>query len=117
MPIAELTIAITPKIASAKRPSESMRMKKPPMTALKSVRTLAVTMLATERLLGGSGGPRRANRRSASALESPPICPSAVAPLTRSFIDDQVRLRPEIEDLPGAHEVVVLAVKELEAAE
>ena len=46
-------------------------MKKTPMIALNSVRTLAVTMLATERLFGGSGSPRRASRRSASALDSP----------------------------------------------
>ena len=34
-------------------------------------RKLAVTMLATERLFGGSGSPRRASRRCASALDSP----------------------------------------------
>ena len=63
MPIAELTIAIRPKIASAQSPSERMRMKKTPMIALNSVSTLAVTMLATERLEVGSGSPRRARRR------------------------------------------------------
>ena len=71
IPIAELTIAIRPKIASAHSPSERMRMKKTPMIALNSVRTLAVTMLATERLEVGSGSPRRASRRAASALDSP----------------------------------------------
>ena len=71
MPIAELTIAIRPKSASAHSPSERMRMKKTPMIALNSVRTLAVTMLATDRLDAGCGSPSRASRRAASALESP----------------------------------------------
>ena len=71
IPIAELTIAIRPKIASAQSPSERMRMKKPPMIALNSVSVLASTMLLTERLVCGSRGPSRSRRRAASALESP----------------------------------------------
>ena len=63
MPIAELTTAISPKSASANSPSDSIRMKKTPMIPLNRVKTFALTMLATERLLAGSGSPSRARRR------------------------------------------------------
>jgi hypothetical protein len=43
-------------------------MKKKPMIALNSVKTLPTTMLETERLLGGWGSPSSARRRDASAL-------------------------------------------------
>ena len=49
IPIQELTIAINPKIASAKSPSERIRMKKTPMIPLNRVKTLPATMLAVER--------------------------------------------------------------------
>ena len=64
IPIAELTTAIRPKSASANSPSASMRTKKTPMIALKSVKTLPATMLATERLVAGSAEsqPREARR-------------------------------------------------------
>jgi hypothetical protein len=77
MPIAELMIATSPKRASAQRPRERMRMKKTPMIALNSVRTLAATMLATDRLEVGSGSPSRVSRRAASALESPWVSDAA----------------------------------------
>ncbi len=51
-----------------------MRTKKAPRIALKSVKTLPATMLATERLEGGSGTPRPCSRRAASALVSPGGC-------------------------------------------
>ena len=47
-------------------------MKKTPMIALKSVKTLPATMLATERLFGSSAGPSCCSRLAASRLESPP---------------------------------------------
>ena len=71
IPMYELTAAMSPKIASAHSPSERMRMKKTPMIALKSVKTLAATMLATERLVARSIGGRRSSLRAASAEESP----------------------------------------------
>ena len=49
-------IAITPKRASAKRPSSSIRTKKTPMIALKRVKTLPATMLETEREEVSGGG-------------------------------------------------------------
>jgi hypothetical protein len=52
-----LTAAITPNIASANSPSERMRMKKTPMIALKRVKTLPATIVATERLELSSTGP------------------------------------------------------------
>jgi hypothetical protein len=52
-----LIAAMNPNIASANNPSERMRMKKTPMIALKSVKTLPATMLATERLDVSSTGP------------------------------------------------------------
>ena len=64
-------IAITPKRASAKRPSSSIRTKKTPMIALKSVKTLPATMLETEREEVSGGAPRSWSRFLASALERP----------------------------------------------
>ena len=63
IPIAELTTAIRPKSASANSPSDSIRTKNTAMIPLNRVRTFARTMLATERLFGGSGSPSRARRR------------------------------------------------------
>ena len=75
MPMYELSAAMNPKIASAQRPSERIRMKKTPMIALNSVSVFAATMEATERLFGGSGSPSWSRRRAASALdESPRVC-------------------------------------------
>ena len=51
IPIALLMIAITPNSASANSPSDRISTKKPAMIALKSVKTLPATMLATERLV------------------------------------------------------------------
>ena len=68
---------MNPKIASAQRPSERIRMKNAPMIALKSVKTFAATMLATDRLECGSGSPSRSRRRAASAPESPLGCAAA----------------------------------------
>ena len=48
-----------------------MRMKKTPMIALKSVKTFPATMLETERLEVSGGGPSRASRAAASALDNP----------------------------------------------
>lgn len=47
-------------------------MKKTPMMALKSVKTLPATMLATERLERSSTGPSFCSRFAAAALERPP---------------------------------------------
>jgi hypothetical protein len=66
-----LTIAIIPKSASAKSPSDRIRMKKPPMIALKRVKTLPATIEATERVERSSGGPRSRRRFAASLPESP----------------------------------------------
>ena len=55
-------IAITPKRASAKRPSSSIRTKKTPMIALKRVKTLPATMLETEREEVSGGAPRSWSR-------------------------------------------------------
>ena len=60
-----------PKAASAHSPSERMRMKKTPMIALKSVKTLPATMLATERLVRSSTGPSLRSRFAASLLDRP----------------------------------------------
>ena len=79
IPIALLTIATKPKNASANSPSDRISRKKPAMIALKSVRTFDSTMLRTERLLGGSGGPSRASRVAASPEDSPRGCPRSVA--------------------------------------
>ena len=62
---------MSPKSASANRPSERIRMKKTPMIALKSVRTLPSTIERTERLEASSGGPISSRRRYASLLERP----------------------------------------------
>ena len=67
-------IAMKPKSASANSPSERMRMKKTPMIALKSVKTLPATMLATERLVGPRAARAARSRLAASLLESPPGC-------------------------------------------
>ena len=74
IPIAELITAMNPNRASANSPSASMRTKKAPRMALKRVKTLPATMLATERLLGGSGTPRPCSRLAASALVNPGGC-------------------------------------------
>src|SRR5918998_5857485 len=71
MPMAEFRIAMNPKTASAKRPSERMRTKKTPMIALKSVKTFPATIEATDRLEASSGGPRLSSRRWASVEERP----------------------------------------------
>jgi hypothetical protein len=90
IPIALLTIAISPKSASANRPSARMSTKKEAMIALKSVRTLPATMLATERLLVGSGGPSLARRFEASALDRPRGCPSSFTAPSIQICDRQV---------------------------
>jgi osmoprotectant transport system ATP-binding protein len=86
IPIALLTIAIRPKKASANSPSDRIRMKKPAMIALNSVKTLPATMLATDRLVGGSEGPRRSSRFAASRDERPWGGTSRAAASTRPSI-------------------------------
>src|SRR6188472_1556528 len=71
IPIAELTIAITPNSASAQSPWLRMRMKKTRMIALKSVRTFARTIDRTDRLVSCSTGPSPRSRCAASASLSP----------------------------------------------
>ena len=68
---------MNPKRASANSPNERMTMKNTPMIALKRVKTLPATMLATERLERFSGGPSFRSRFAASLLESPPGCRSS----------------------------------------
>ena len=80
IPIAELTTAISPNRASANSPSASMITKKTARIALKSVKTLPATMLATERLVAGSGSPSRLRRAAASALLRPCACEAASTP-------------------------------------
>jgi hypothetical protein len=65
IPIAELTIAISPNSASAQSPWLRMRMKKTRMIALKSVRTVARTIDRTERLVSSSTGPSPRSRCAA----------------------------------------------------
>ena len=65
-------IAMKPNSASANNPNPRMTMKKTPMIALKRVKTLPATMLATERLLGSSAVPSCCSRFAASPLDSPP---------------------------------------------
>ena len=72
-----------PKRASANSPKERMTMKNAPMIALKRVKTLPATMLATERLERSSGAPSWRSRFAASLLESPPGWRSS---LTRGLI-------------------------------
>ncbi len=87
-----------PNSASAKSPSERMRMKKTPMIALKSVKTLPATIDATERLVLSSTGPSLCRRFAASSLESPPGC---VASVTRPLIPKR-RAQQVVAMLPGA---------------
>src|SRR5437868_13152847 len=96
MPIAVLTAATRPKIASANNPRPTRRTKNAPRIALKRVKTLAATMLETERGLSGSTGPRRERRFCASADDSPSIRISATA----SFIP--VILAVESRGVDGA---------------
>ena len=71
IPIVELMIAISPNSASAYSPWLSTRTKKTRMIPLKSVRTFALTIEATERLVSLSAGPSRASLRAASSELSP----------------------------------------------
>src|SRR4051794_16056369 len=80
IPIPELTTAISPNRASANSPSASMITKNTARIALKRVKTLPATMLATERLVAGSGSPRRLRRAAASALLRPCACEEASTP-------------------------------------
>ena len=54
-----------------------MSTKKAPMIALKSVKTLAATMLAVERLESSSTGAKAASRRAASGGYSPWVTAAA----------------------------------------
>ena len=89
IPIAVLTTATRPKIASAKSPSPTRTMKNAPRIALNRVKTFAATMLWTERELVGSTGPSRASSRSASAEVSPRVRTS----FTERFIPERHRDR------------------------
>ena len=60
-----------PNAASAQSCSERMRMKKTPMIALKSVKTLPATIEATERLVRSSTGPSLWSRLAASEPREP----------------------------------------------
>src|SRR4051812_27021929 len=64
-------MAMTPNSESANSPSERSRTKNTPRIALKSVKTLAATMLEVDRDEVSGGGPSRASRAAASALDSP----------------------------------------------
>ncbi len=79
MPIAELTIAISPKSASANRPWLRTRRKKTSRMPLKSVKTFAKTIDFTERPLSSGGGPSSRRRRSASMELSPSGAVAAVS--------------------------------------
>ena len=63
---------MNPKIASAQRPSDRIKMKKTPMIALNRVSVFAATIEATDRLFGGSGSPSFSRRRAAS-LDGPSL--------------------------------------------
>ena len=71
MPIAELTIAITPKSASAQSPWLRTRMKKTRMIPLNSVSVFASTIERTDRLESSSTGPSRRSRAAASPVAQP----------------------------------------------
>ena len=62
---------MNPKIASAQRPSDRIKMKRAPMIALNRVSVFAATIEATDRLFGGSGSPSFSKRQAASRSTIP----------------------------------------------
>ena len=72
MPMPEFSTRIARKSASSKAPNASVAIPATSRIRLKTVKTLARTMLAYERLDGGGSiGPRAASRCCASASDSP----------------------------------------------
>jgi hypothetical protein len=72
MPIAEFESRMKRKSASRQSANASVRTPKATRMPLKTVRRLARTMLAVERLVaGGSTGPRASRRRRASSSVRP----------------------------------------------